>query len=133
MTDIIEPNPADIRLPNGRFSAGNPGKPKGAKSKSTVLRGAIEKALMAASADGDGNALDQMIEKQVRAAIAGDLNAFVALMSYWAGRPRQADPADEKDLKGAVAQLLDMIQENPASDHRPNADMVTSADDEETE
>lgn len=128
MNDILPPGEPEIRKPNGQFSAGNPGRPKGAKAKvASMVKDTIAAAFEQASASGDGTMLEQAISVQVKAAAAGDLNALIVLLNYWVGRPRQADKVDERDLNSAVVDLINRIKASPDGDFRPDADMVGQA------
>ena len=125
MTDIIEPGPQDIRAPNGRYAKGAPGRPKGAKGKAlTIIKDTIEKAFMKDAANGTGTRLERAIDQQVTNAENGDLAALLALMQYWAGRPRQIQKDEDKDIDDSIKKLAQLIRGDNNGDFRPQADMV---------
>lgn len=127
MTDIINPRPGDIKLPDGRFAPGNPGKPRGAKGKGLALvKRTIEKALSETVGEGDEaqTKLEKAVEAQVNNAVNGDLAAFLAIMAYFVGKPKQIRPDDDKDMETAMKGLIEWVRTQETADFRPQADMV---------
>lgn len=125
----LEPK-QEARLANGQFGPGNGGRPKGSQNKgSKQIRSAIEHALMASNASGDGTILDEVVKSVVVAALTGDIQAAAMLFGYWGGRPRQQAEDTSKDIAPAVNMLLELARNGEKSGFRPREE-IRDKDDE---
>lgn len=131
MNDTAPPTEPEIRRPNGQFMPGHGGRPRGAKNKAMgQLKAAIQNAFDEPSPKG-GTVLDEICRKFASQAAAGDVQSFAVLIAYLVGKPRQAEPDKSSGAVDAAVVLLERLQESAGNDFRPNADMVTEAEDDD--
>lgn len=71
--------------PDGKFIAGNPGKPKGARHMTTKIMEAIEKV----SADSGKREDVELVRTLIRQAKKGDMQAMKLIFNYVDGMPQQ--------------------------------------------
>lgn len=96
-TDKIPKSNEYQEKPGGYFKKGNPGKPKGARHMTSIMKEALDE-IRKDSATGEEITMDKLIIKRVMlAAIAGQPWAIKMVMEYVDGKPIQATEIDFKD------------------------------------